>query len=222
MAKVIAIEGIDGSGKGVQFKKLTASLEAMGYRVDARDYPIYESFFGAEVGRLLSGTGGVRADEVDQKSMALWFALDRFESFRNYCGSNADYLVLNRFVLSNAVYQSVRDRDADKPDIVDWVMELEYGRFGLPRPDVNLVFSVKPESAERNVAKKGYRCYVGEGRDIYEASKGIQQRAMDKYLELAGRFSDIAVIPCMDGEGLRSVDAIASSVLDELRARRLL
>ncbi len=220
--KIIAIEGIDGSGKGVQFHLLTKALAGMGYSVACRDYPMYDTFFGAEVGKLLAGTGAVPADRVDGKSMALWFALDRWESFRDYRDGETDFLVINRFVLSNAVYQSIRDVDLGKPDIVDWVLELEYGHFGLPRPDVNLVFSVMPEVAEKNVLKKGYRGYVGEKRDIYEASHPIQSRAMAKYVELAARFSDVELVHCMEGGTLLPVEEIAERVLAALRKRDLI
>lgn len=220
--RIIAIEGIDGSGKGVQYKMLIRALSDLGYAVASRDYPMYDTFFGAEVGKLLSGRNDVDADKVDGKSMALWFALDRWESFRDYRDGEADFLVINRFVLSNAVYQSIRDVDLDKPDIFDWVMELEYGHFGLPRPDVNLVFSVTPEAAGENVLKKGFRDYVGKRKDLYEASHSIQARAMKKYGEIAARFDDVELIPCMEGERLLPVEEIASRVLAALDKRKLI
>ena len=102
--RIIAIEGIDGSGKGVQYRLLRDALLARGYTVATRDFPAYDSFFGGEIGKLLSGAEGTRADQVDGKSMALWFALDRFESFRDYRDGATDILILNRYVLSNAVY----------------------------------------------------------------------------------------------------------------------
>jgi dTMP kinase len=220
--KIISIEGIDGSGKGSQFALLYEALQSRGYSVQTRDYPRYESFFGTQVGRLLSGEGGVRADTVDGKSMALWFALDRWESFRDYRDGASQFLLLNRFVLSNAVYQSIRDIDLGKPDIVDWVFDLEYNHFGLPRPDVTLLFDVSSSQAEENVKKKGFRGYVGEGADVYEQSSGIQERARKKYLECAKRFEEIAVIPCMKDGILLSPPEICSRALDELQARNIL
>ena len=47
--KIITIEGIDGSGKTVQFDLLSSKLESMGYSVAKRAFPVYESFF--EIGR---------------------------------------------------------------------------------------------------------------------------------------------------------------------------
>ncbi len=217
--RIIAMEGIDGSGKGVQYRLLRDALISFGYTVATRDFPAYDSFFGGEIGKLLAGSEGVWADQVDGKSMALWFALDRLESFRGYRDGEADILILNRYVLSNAVYQSIRDIDLGKPDIAEWVFHLEYERFGLPRPDVNLVFSIAPEEAEANVGKKGFRDYVGAGRDVYEASHDIQTRAMAQYLAYAARYGDIAVIPCMAEGALRPAGEIGEAVLGVLRER---
>ena len=220
--KIIAIEGIDGSGKGVQYRRLKDALTNMGYSVASMDFPVYDSFFGKEIGGLLSGAAGVRADEVDGKSMALWFALDRFDRLKDYCDGENDILILNRYVLSNAVYQSIRDIDLGKPDIAEWVFEVEYGHLGLPKPDVNLVFSIAPKAAEENVGKKGFRDYVGEGRDVYESSHDIQTRAMAQYLAYAKRYDDIAVIPCMEDGGLMPIETIGEQVLEALRERGII
>lgn len=66
--KIIAIEGIDGGGKGVQVRALKENLQKLGYTVAGRDYPMYDTYFGAQVGKLLSGADGVRADEIDGKA----------------------------------------------------------------------------------------------------------------------------------------------------------
>ena len=68
---VIALEGIDGSGKGVQFKLLRSELEESGYKVGVLDFPCYDSFFGKEIGKLLSGEDGVDTLKLDPKSMSL-------------------------------------------------------------------------------------------------------------------------------------------------------
>ena len=157
--KVIAIEGIDGSGKSVQFARLKSAIEAMGHTVEAREYPVYSSYFGSLVGEYLSGSGGVKADTVDGKSMALWFALDRWEDLKDHRDGEYDYMLINRYVLSNAVYQSIID--AGREDLVDWVFDLEYNHFGLPKADLFLFYDVATAQAGENVMKKGFRDYVG-------------------------------------------------------------
>ena len=58
MTKIIAFEGIDGTGKTVQLQRLYEWLTARGLSVLTLSFPMYDSFFGAECGRLLSGSGG--------------------------------------------------------------------------------------------------------------------------------------------------------------------
>ena len=219
--RIITIEGIDGSGKTVQYNKLLEGLAAMGYSVDTKSFPVYEAFFGKQVGRLLSGEEGVFATEVDQKSMALWFAMDRWAAFADWKDGEYDYLIINRYVLSNAVYQSIRDRDLDRPDIMDWVFDLEYGQLGLPRPDVNIFFDVAAESAGRNVDKKGFREYVGEGRDVYERSLGMQERARNMYLTAAERYDDVVIINCMHGGAMLPPETISARVMEILHEREI-
>ena len=220
--KVVAIEGIDGSGKSVQFRLLAQHCQGAGLKRDLREFPVYESYFGGEVGRYLSGSGGVRADQVDGKSMALWYALDRWENLRDYRDGEADLMLINRYVLSNGVYQSIREIDLGEPDLVDWVFGLEYGRFGLPRADVFLFYDVDTAQAGQNVLKKGRRSYLGEGKDVYEASAGIQARARVKYLETAARRADVQVIACMAGGRFRPPEDIAAETVRRLETLGIL
>ncbi len=222
MTKIIAFEGIDGTGKTVQLQRLFDRLVAEGKsRVETVSFPMYDTFFGAECGRLLSGSGGVRANEVDQRSMALWYALDRFEAFRDRDLSSTDVLLINRYVLSNAVYQSVRERDLGKPDLLDFVLELEYEHFRIPKADAHIVLDMNPEQAYENVGKKGFREYVGDQPDIYEALPDIQKRARQKYIDYSQRMAGIHIIPCMEQNRLKSiadigklVDVVADRVLE--------
>ena len=216
MTKIIAFEGIDGTGKTVQLQQLFERLTARGLVVRTLSFPMYETFFGAECGRLLSGSGGVRANEVDQRSMALWYALDRFEAFRDFNYSDADVLLINRYILSNAVYQSVRDRDLGNPDLLDFVVELEYEHFRIPKADVHIVLDMNPENALENVGKKGFRDYVGDQPDIYEALPDIQKRARQKYMEYAKRMPGIRIIPCMEQNHLKSIEAIGALIDKQL------
>lgn len=221
--KVIAIEGIDGSGKSVQFQLLAQACKDRGLTVEQREYPVYHSYFGGAVGQLLSGQAGVQADQVDGKSMALWFALDRWEDLKNYQDGRADVLLINRYVLSNGVYQSIREIDLGKPDLVDWVFDLEYNHFGLPQADVFVFYDVAPAQAGENVLKKGHRDYLGSAcRDVYEASGGIQRRAREKYLEAAARREDILVIQCMEAGCFRAPADISRETLEALHSRGIL
>lgn len=219
---IIAIEGIDGSGKTLQLELLQKKLESCGYSVSVKSFPEYGSFFGKQIGALLKGDT-LRADQIDSKSMCLWYALDRWQSFKDYEDGAADFLLLNRFTPSNAVYQSVRAIDEGMPDNWDWVHELEQGTLGLPEPDCYVLLDVDPALAQKNVDKKGTRDYISAGeRDVYEAQTGLLLRARERYLSIARRQENFAVIPCMEADCLLSPQAIAQRVWDELKNRGLL
>ena len=212
MTKIIAFEGIDGTGKTVQMERLREHLERSGKRVMTLSFPMYDTFFGSLVGRYLTAKDGVAANTVDGKSMALWFALDRFEAFRGLDYSGYDVLLINRYVLSNAVYQSIRDCDLDKPDILDFCLTLEHEHFGIPRADINLVLDMDVEEAAGNVDKKGFRDYVGNARDVYESIDSIQLRARKKYQEYAKRMDGVVFVPCMKDGKLEPIETIAARI----------
>lgn len=219
-AKIIAFEGIDGSGKGVQFNSLFHILTAKGARVGQMDFPAYEEFFGREIGRMLSGDGAVTAGTVDVKSMSLWYAMDRHMAFAKMDLSAYDYLLLNRSTLSNAVYQSARCAEKDRAALMKWIEELEFEHLGIPRPDLYVIFDVPPRQSEMNVAKKGHRDYVGEKADVYEADKGFMSEVRDSYIKAAEIFDNAVVINCMGAGGMLPIETI-SGMVSEIIEKRL-
>ena len=138
--------------------------------------------------------------------------MDRWAAFQNFDYSGFDVLLINRYVLSNAVYQSIRDRDVDQPDILDFVLTLEHEQLKLPQPDLYLILDVDLSAAQSNVSKKGYRDYVGDEKDEYEKQDSIQIRARAKYLSFGERLPNVQVIPCMEAGALLPIEDIAQRV----------
>lgn len=180
---LIAVEGLDGAGKTTQVRLLAEALST----VDVVSFPRYDAFFGQRIRALLDGADGVTADTVDPRSMALWYALDRAQWARDRKPRDTDVVVLNRYTLSNAVYQSARSGE----DLFDWVLQLEFEELGLPRPDVTVVLDVPPEVSRTRVVHRD-----GEG-DVYERSQALQARVRDGYLSAAARLPNVVVVPAV-------------------------
>jgi len=187
MSLLVAVEGLDGAGKSTQVSLLAAALSA----VDVVSFPRYETFFGRHIRALLDGTGAVSAETVDPRSMALWYALDRLQWARSFSAPDG-VVLLNRYVLSNAVYQSARASD---PALLDWVLRLEFEELALPRPDVTVVLDIPPSVSASRVAHRG------DGADVYERSAALLGRVREGYLAAAARLPSVVVVPAVGPPG---------------------
>ena len=217
--KIIAFEGIDGSGKTLQEELLHKRLRECGYTVMRKSFPDYSGFFGLQIGALLAGDV-LRADEIDSRSMCLWYALDRYASFKYYKDGESDFLLLNRYTVSNAVYQAIREIDLGMEDNWAWVKRLEHKELGLPEPDLYILLDVEPQKAQQNVDKKGERDYVS-GRDVYESQKGLLERARERYLRIASRETNFEIIKCMADGTIMSPETISDAVWAAVEKRGL-
>lgn len=220
--KIIAIEGIDGSGKTLQTEMLYHKLEQLGYKVALRSYPVYRSFFGQQVGELLAGKDKVDANNVDPKSMCLWYALDRWNDFKKFDYTAYDYVLLNRFTLSSAVYQSMRCPEKDREQMINWVFELEHTQLGLPIPNLYVVFDLNPELSAKNGMKKGEREYIAGTLDVYESSREYLKNVREQYVKLAQKSTNIGMINCMNRDNeMDDAQKILGKVLATLKMWKL-
>ena len=80
--KLIVIEGLDGSGKATQAKRLTKALVEKGIPVREVSFPDYESDSSALVRMYLSGQFGTDPQDVNAYAASSFFAVDRFASYK--------------------------------------------------------------------------------------------------------------------------------------------
>jgi dTMP kinase len=212
---IIAFEGIDGSGKTRHLSMLEGELRQAGKKVASLSFPAYDEFFGVELGKILSGRHSLGADRLDAKSMALWYAMDRWNVFRNSNFKDLDFVLLNRYTLSSAVYQSVRAEAGQVEETSSWIFELEHGQLSLPQPDLYIVLDVIPATAQKNVKRKGVRAYSEKKLDLYERSSKLLAAARQRYLDLAARLPNIRVIPCMKTESqMKSMEEVHQEIIE--------
>ena len=215
--KLIAIEGIDGSGKRTQVDLLAGNLAAGegGHSIYFTGFPQYDSWFGKMVGQFLNGDFGP-LDKVDPHFTALLYAGDRFEAKPKLHAAlnNGQIVLVDRYIGSNLAHQTARV-PADQRDVFRrWIEHLEYGIYDLPREDLILYLRVPPSEAQRLVVQKSARSYTTAKKDLLEASLRHLEQAADMY-DLLAREAPWVTIECFDAPRgtMRAPKEIARDVL---------
>lgn len=187
MGVLVSVEGLDGAGKRTLIAELVAALEQRGLRADTLAFPRYGRSVHADLAaEALRGAHGDLAASVN--AMAALFALDRAgaaDELAKLLAGN-DVVVLDRYVASNAAYNAARLGQSADGEIVRWVGELEFGRFGLPVPQVQVLLDVPVEVAAERARRRG-ELDVARELDAYERDAGLQQRTAAVYRDLARR-----------------------------------
>jgi len=216
---LLALEGIDGSGKGTQAARLADRARQDGRSVASFSFPTYDGNpFAVAIADYLNGAFG-SADEVHPELAALLYAADRFHARPKLVRAleEHDVVICDRYVASNAAHQGAKLRGEERRRLLDWLEDVEYGEFGLPRPDLVVLLDTPPAVARTLVARKGARGYTTLEADIHEADTAHTTATREVYLELAERGSWRVVSTATDAGELRDVDEIADEVWESLR-----
>ena len=161
---LIAIEGLDQSGKQTQAELLRDRLTAGGRMVRLLSFPDYETAIGAEIGRALRGERHYGPDV-----MQLLYVANRYERKQEIEGARAagTILICDRYLASSVAYGEAQGLDAA------WLFDIQ--KY-LPQPDVTILLDIPPDvSAKRKSAN----------RDRYERDFALLARVRNSYLRQA-------------------------------------
>lgn len=211
---LIDLEGIDGSGKGTQARRLCDRFAASGISAALVSFPRYDAtLFGRAVGEFLNGRFG-SLDQVHPFLVSLLFAGDRFESkdFLLQAIASHAVVVLDRYVPSNVAHQASKADGAERAELQRRILEIEFEIFGLPRPDLVLLLDLPVNVAQTLIAKKNARNYTTAKADIQEADASYLERVREVYHDLAREEPTWQTISCCNGGELRTVDQIADDI----------
>lgn len=210
---LIAIEGIDGSGKGTQSALLLERARREGRAAELIAFPTYEkSFFGKEIGRYLNGGFG-DVWSVHPRLAATLYAGDRFESRDRLWAlrDELDLLICDRYTPSNQAHQSVKLSAAERPAFFSWLRTLEHEVFGIPEPDLVVFLDLPPEAAAELVHRKASRSYTDRKADIHEVDVDYLREVHAAYRELSAGDGWVT-IQCMADGDLRSLEEINAEI----------
>lgn len=217
---VIAIEGVDASGKQTQARLLEERFRATGSfkEVFRHDFPHYQGVAGGLVGRVLrdefsfgynhlnipvqkfyDGIGIERRRARDKaiiiQSLMLADRLEFFTMLRRFSVSIDRLLILDRYFLSGIVYGQADGLSRD------WLVEVHRC---LPRPDMTMLLNI---SVAESVRRRPER------RDYYEKNLEKLERVVELYQE--EMLMDSTIVP-VDGTQTPEViaDAFVANFMD--------
>ena len=223
---LLAIEGIDGAGKGTLCREILARAKGVGVRAAALSFPRYEETqFADLIGRYLRGEMGA-IDQVPVRYAALLYGGDRFESRDRLLAMVAKYdlVILDRYVASNIAYNAAKLPNGERGELIVWIEQLEYGLFDLPRPDLTLFLATSTTLADRLVGEKAPRSYTNAARDLHEADGKFLSVVAEVYgaLSSAGGDGWLQVDPTDGAGNLRAPPDIAATVWQHPRLSGLI
>lgn len=217
MGRLIAIEGLDGSGKGTQTELLYKRFTKNNIKSCMVSFPDYESPSSALVNMYLGGEFGNQPEDVNGYAASAFFAVDRFASFKtkwkdNY--DNGEIILCNRYTTSNLFHQMVKLPREEWDTFIEWLNDFEYVKLGLPKPDAVIYFDMDPDISQRLLAGR----YHGDNnkKDIHEKNVEYIKACRETALYAAEKLGWV-VIKCFEGENPLPIESIENTALEAVR-----
>ena len=114
-------------------------------------------------------------------------------------------MITDRYVISNIAFQCAKLPDKkDRETLKEWILELEYKHFDIPRPDMSIFLDVPFHFIERKLTESRTgedRDYLKGNADIHEQDLELQKRVRQVYLELVDTDPTVRIVKCSDPSG---------------------
>jgi dTMP kinase len=189
---LIAIEGLDQSGKETQAQRLRERLREAGHKVRLLSFPDYGTSIGEEIARALQGER-----EYGSDVMQLLFVANRHERREAMLEWIAGGLILvcDRYRASTIAYGDALGLETA------WLEDIQ--RL-LPRADLTILIDIAPATAAKRKA---------HGRDRYESDLSLLERVRASYDRQAADPTWIRI----DGEP--AIDEVAQQIFTAVAER---
>jgi dTMP kinase len=201
---LIVLEGLDGSGKTTQVNLLQKYFESQNVKSVFLHFPRFDApVYGDLIASFLRGEFG-DVDTVDPRLVALLYAGDRDNAapkLRSWF-DEGKVVILDRYVYSNIAFQCAKIPDSAKREkLREWIFNLEYNFFGIPRPDISIFldvpfdFTVEKLKLHRDGTDRNY---LNGKKDIHESDFDLQKRVREVYIDQINIDKNFVLVNCVD------------------------
>jgi len=191
---LIVLEGLDGSGKSTQLALLRGWLLAQGVEPVTIKLPDYEDDSSILVRQYLAGRFGHQPGDVNAYAASLFYAVDRYANYKlkwaeDYAAGRV--ILADRYTTSNAYHQATKLPREQWPAFFAWLEETEYGKLGIPKPDLVFYLDMPLEVSRKLISAR----YQGDEsrRDIHEADFKYLTQCREAALTAANSMGWIAI-----------------------------
>lgn len=216
--RLIVFEGTDGSGKATQSALLCQELERRGISFRKLEFPRYQEESSALIRLYLGGAFGSDPEDVNAYAASTFYSVDRYASYKQDWGAfyEAGGLVIaDRYTTSNAVHQVSKLPPEERTVFLNWLFELEYGKLGLPKPDLVLYLDMPTEITEKMMRSR--EAATGTHADIHEQDEAYLRSCREAAREIV-KDCGWTVIHCAKGDAPRTVEDIHNEVYKTVKS----
>lgn len=214
--KVIVLEGLDGCGKSTQLELAESYLKDSGVQCRAVSFPNYKTTSGKLISEYLKGEipcGGTNG----AYAASAMYAIDRYVSYMtDWRGFYEDggIILAGRYTTSNAIYQLTKLPPEDHERFLNWLMEFEYVKLGLPEPDLVIYLDMPVEISQKLLEER----YDGNEsrKDIHEADIKFLEECRRSAMYSADRCG-WQIINCADGNLPLAIEDVYAQICDMIR-----
>lgn len=214
--RLIVLDGLDGSGKSTQFMLAGDALEARGISCRRISFPDYDNPSSALVKMYLGGEFSASPEGVGAYAASSFYAVDRYASFKLYW--EEDYragktILASRYVSSNLIHQMVKLPEAQWDDFIEWLLDYEHKKLGLPPADTVIFLDMPVEISQKLLAER----YHGDSskKDIHEGDVDYLQKCRKSAL-YAANLLGWQIITCSDGKMPLALEEIHEEIMERI------
>jgi len=218
--KLFIIEGVDGSGKETQTNRLYERLKSDNINIRKVEYPNYKSDSSALVKMYLNGDFGKNADDVNAYIASTFYAVDRYASYKTEWEDfymNGGIVLADRYTSSNMIHQASKIEDKkEQQRFLQWLDDLEFGMYGLPRPTRVIFLNMPPEYSKQLMENRDNKITGAAKKDIHESDFEYLKKSYDNAMNVV-RTNHWEVVNCVENGIILTIEQIHEKVYMEVK-----
>lgn len=219
MGKLFVIEGTDGSGKQTQVEKLEERFDKEGIQYKKVSFPNYDSPTSTLVKMYLAGEFGENAQEISPYIASTFYAVDRYGTYQKELRSYyeaGEIIIADRYTTANMVHQAGKIKDdKEREKFLEWLCDLEFNKYGLPRPTKAFFLNMPPEYALKLMKNRENKITHKQEKDIHEKNKNHIIDSYQEACKIVDKY-DWYNVKCVKEGEIRTIEDIHEEIYSEL------